>query len=93
MTFVIRSMSTTDASAGEQIRPYHVYLLPREKRARAWWTASLHLAWKFDSHADALDEVERCGSTLYDAQIVPADADARGLPPYWSRHAERPEAV
>lgn len=69
MAYVIRSMSTTDMRPGEEIRPYHIYLLPRDKRAGAWWTSSLHLAWRFDSNSDALDEVERCGSALYEAQI------------------------
>jgi len=79
--FVIRSMSTTDAVPGQQVKPYHIYLRREELRAGAWWGGA-HEAMKFATHAEALDYVARRPSLTY-AEVASDDADARGLPTYW----------
>jgi TolB-like protein len=49
--YVVRSMTATemDRRAGKKPIPYHIYLLPREHRANAYWTASVWQAAKFKS--------------------------------------------
>ena len=39
MRYVIRSMSTTDARPGQQVVPYHIYLLPPLERSGAYWSS------------------------------------------------------
>ena len=95
MTFVIRSMSTTDyrpayRGAGGKVygpylpEPYHCYLLPVAKRISAYW-APLYAAMQFDTAEQAQAEIERCSLTSCD--VVPADHEKQGLPAYWEKHA------
>jgi len=58
MTYVIRSMSTTDMP---ECRPYHCYLAWPEHRLRAWWTTSLSSAQRFDTLEAAEAEWRRIG--------------------------------
>jgi hypothetical protein len=76
-------MTTTDANRREPIRPYHIFLLPPEKRRGAWWTPYLSEAMKFDSATQAAAYIATVGGQLDRAEIAPTDADARGLPTYW----------
>jgi len=94
MAFVIRSMSTTDyVPAGygrpeQKPVPYHVYLKPYGKRAGAWWAKSLHEAMRFETEAEAIEEIGN--HVLSDsAEVAPVDADARGLPTYWENQKAR----
>jgi len=96
--FVIRSMSTTDYVVASRGQPgqmpvaYHIYLLPAEKRAGAWWTRSLHEAAKFATMADAKAQQEAYPQWLASAEIAPRDADARGLPTFWDNQKTRAAA-
>lgn len=65
MSFVIRSMSTTDYVAAGYGRPeqkpvpYHVYLVPVANRAGAWWRNWIGDAQKFDTMEEAQAEIDR----------------------------------
>ena len=95
MTFVIRSMSTTDYSPAyrsgnaivpaQQPKPYHVYLMPVGQRARAYWSSLFH-AMRFGTEAEAQDEIDRCNLTGCD--IAPEDHTLIGFPDYWVRRRE-----
>lgn len=91
MTFVIRSMTTTDANQREPIRPYHIFLRHREDRASAWWGGA-HEAMRFDTEAAAQAEIDRCAPLLERAEIAPVDADALGLPTFWQNREARRRA-
>lgn len=92
MAYVIRSMSTTDYRMAyrsgttfvpeQKPVPYHVYLMPREKRTRAFWSWILD-AMKFASIEEAQAEIDLYGLTSCD--IVPEDHEALGLPTYWEK--------
>jgi hypothetical protein len=78
--YVIRSMTTTnfDGRAGS-IRPYHIYLLPREKRFGAYW--STVGAMTFDSPQEAEAEAARSLPDSDRVNIVPErDQD---IPTFW----------
>ncbi|HPG02556.1 MAG TPA: hypothetical protein P5256_01495 [Beijerinckiaceae bacterium] len=77
--FVIRSMSTTDWNGRDPVKPYHVYLLPVAKRARAYWTSSSYERATYPSIEAAKAEIDRC--KLDGCDIAPADD--RGFPTYW----------
>ncbi len=93
--FVIRSMSTTDyrcAGYGlpeQKPVPYHIYLAKPEKRGSAWWTTSLNDLARYETEADAQAEYDRlfAEEKYSKPQIVPVDADARGIPSYWEEAA------
>lgn len=92
--FVIRSMSTSDyVPAGygrpeQKPVPYHVYLKPAGKRAGAWWTRSPIESARYETEAEAIAERDRLFADAFTKpQVVPADADALGLPPFWHRAA------
>lgn len=79
--FLIRSMSTTDARPGVEIKAYHLYLLKPEKRVGAYWRQDKLDAMKFETVEAALEhggQVLRKGD-LFD--VVPFDDS--GLPTYW----------
>ena len=90
-TFVIRSMSTTDYRMAyrsgatfvpeQKPVPYHTYLMPVEKRQRAYWNRFLGDAMVFQSREDAQAEINRCGLTSCDV----APYDHSKLPAYWER--------
>ncbi len=95
MRYVIRSMSTTDWRPGQQVVPYHIYLLPSRERGGAWWSSSHYRAERYETLEDAQVELaalnarqERSwrsqgwtGPVPTSGQIVPEDA--RGLPSFW----------
>lgn len=76
--YVVRSMSTTDSVRGSAPVPYHVYLLPPEKRLGAYWS-SPHRAQLFASPQEAEAEAVRSNTSGY--QVAPAD-DTQ-MPAYW----------
>jgi hypothetical protein len=49
MTYVIRSMSTSDWNGRDPVVPYHIYLMKPEKRRGAYWSTYMLDAMKFDS--------------------------------------------
>lgn len=61
MTYVIRSMSTSDWNGRDPVVPYHCYLAWPEHRGRAWWTTSLSSAQRFDTLEAAEAEWRRIG--------------------------------
>lgn len=89
--FVIRSMSTTDYRMAyrsgttfvpeQKPEPYHVYLMPAEKRRGAWWNRFLGDAMTFETVEDAQAEIDRHGLTSCDV----APYDHSNLPAYWER--------
>lgn len=90
MTFVIRSMSTTDFTPArrigntvipaQQAQPYHIFLKEAGKRHGAYWARSGDIA-RFETVEEAEAEAQRAKVTGYD--IVPVDFVAQGLPNYW----------
>lgn len=88
MPYVIRSMSTTDARPGVQPVPYHVYLMPEAKRIGAYWSQTEAQRWdtaeEAQAHLDTLIATGRLSNT--GQEVVPLDAHAQGIPPYWERH-------
>lgn len=90
MTFVIRSMSTTDyrparrcgntVIPAQQSEPYHIFLIEAGKRTGAYWTRCGDIA-RFDTVEEAQAEADRARVTGYD--IVPIDFAQQGLPSYW----------
>lgn len=64
MTYVIRSMSTTDWNGRDPVVPYHVYLMPTHKRNGAWWTTSSMDVMLFPTIEDAEAEWFRLGLHL-----------------------------
>ena len=89
--FVIRSMSTTDyvpayRSGADRVPeqkpvPYHVYLMPAEKRRSAFWNRFLGDAMTFETVEAAQAEIARHGLTSCD--VVPYDHS--NLPAYWEK--------
>lgn len=89
--FVIRSMSTTDYRMAyrsgatfvpeQKPVPYHVYLMPLEKRRGAYWNRFLGDAMTFETVEAAQAEIDRCDLTSCD--IAPYDHS--NLPAYWER--------
>ena len=89
--FVIRSMSTTDYRMAyrsgntfvpeQKPIPYHVYLMPVEKRRGAYWNRHLLDAMAFDTIEDAHNEIARCELTSCD--VVPYEHS--NLPLYWEK--------
>ncbi|PZR93546.1 MAG: hypothetical protein DI537_10545 [Stutzerimonas stutzeri] len=84
--YVIRSMSTTDATPREEPVPYHIYLLKPEKRARAYWSRDKSDAAMFPTPEEAQAHAEQALSNgCFD--IVPCrDED---LPTYWDERTRR----
>lgn len=83
MTFVIRSMTTTDSVRGSKPRPYHIYLKPRTHRNSAWWTSSLWDCECFSTLELALAEARRAfGDDPFSFWQVAPD-DSRAFLPYW----------
>jgi len=76
--FLIRSMSTTDMGPGRPPVPYHIYLLPVDKRIGAYWS-SIYNAQKFDTREAAQAEIDRV--RLTSCQIVSSDDRTN----YWDR--------
>lgn len=96
MSFVIRSMSTTDyVRAGygrpeQKPEPYHVYLMPAHKRGGAWWTRSSFDAQVFATEAEAQAEFDRLfAETEWYAQPQVAPLNASGVPTFWEFQKER----
>lgn len=56
MTYVIRSMTTTDAP---ECAPYHCYLAWPEQRLNAWWTTYQSSAQRFATIGEAEAEWRR----------------------------------
>lgn len=87
MSYIIRSMTTTDYTMHNPIvRPYHIFLLKREKRSGAFWSTSLRDAQTFATQEEAIEEINRYN--LSSAQIVPADQPNQ-LPAYWDWRKEQ----
>lgn len=82
--FVIRSMSTTDATPGNNPTPYHIYLLKPEKRMRAYWARNQIDAATFDTVDEALAHGEQAlPHQTFD--VVPCRD--RDVPAYWEARA------
>lgn len=101
MSFVIRSMSTTDYRPADRFGPeqkpvpYHIYLMVPEKRASAWWSRSMLDAMKFSTEDEAKAEFDRLFGDKPDyakPEIAPADAEYRGLPTFWENRKARTAA-
>ena len=60
MTYVIRSMSTTDWNGRDPVVPYHVYLLQPQARRGAYW-ATYGEIMHFDTLEAAEEEWKRLG--------------------------------
>lgn len=80
MAFVIRAMSTTDLP---ECRPYHTYLLPPERRVRAYWTAHQYEAQQFPTALDATMEALRALSGNWDV----APLNDPSFPTFWGSQA------
>ncbi len=61
MTYVIRSMSTSDWDGRNPVVPYHCYLAWPEQRAGAWWTTYHSSAQRFATIEEAEAEWRRIG--------------------------------
>jgi hypothetical protein len=59
MTYVIRSMSTSDWNGRDPVVPYHIYLMRPEHRRGAYWTPYGSEIMKFDTLEAAEDEFRR----------------------------------
>ena len=82
--YVIRSMSTTDATPGNNPVPYHIYLLKPEKRFGAYWARFQIDAATFDTIDDALTHGEHAlPHEIFD--VVPRRD--RDVPTYWEARA------
>lgn len=78
--YVIRSMSTTDASYGQKPEPYHIYLLKPERRGSAYWSTSCVDRATFDSIEAAVKHGrEALDRDTFD--VVPQNDSA--VPTYW----------
>lgn len=89
--YVVRSMTTTDYDprSGKPVTPYHIYLMPSHKRARAYWS-SKHEAQTFATPQEAEAEIARSlhnwdGGPDTKSQIVPYDDT--NVPAYWELRA------
>ena len=84
MAYVIRSMSTTDMRPGVPVVPYHVYLMPREKRLGAWWSTEFH-AQRFETLEEAEAEWRRSfpNKVLGTQDIAPVDC---AVPVWEAKH-------
>jgi hypothetical protein len=58
MTYVIRSMSTTDWNGRDPVVPYHVYLLQPQARRGAYWSTCGEIM-RFDTLEEAEEEWRR----------------------------------
>ncbi len=90
MAYVVRSMTTTDYDfrSAQPVTPYHIYLMPRESRGRAYWS-SFYNAARFDSPQAAEAEAVRLNLTNWD--ITPADH--RTFPDFWELREMAPKMV
>ena len=83
MNYVLRSMTTSDYDYRRPLTPvvpYHIYLLPPEKRRRAYWTRFVGEAMKFASPQEAEAEERRSLSDVR-ANVMP-ERDGE-YPTYW----------
>lgn len=88
MTYVIRSMSTTDWNGRDPVVPYHVYLAWPEQRLGAWWTASPSSAMRFDTLEAAEEEWRRINLDKRGRRdIAPIDCKV----PVWDAINHQPE--
>lgn len=82
--YVIRSMSTTDATPSNNPTPYHIYLLKPEKRVGAYWARHQIDAATFDT-IDAAMAHGDLALTDKRFDVVPRrDSD---VPTYWDARA------
>lgn len=60
-SWIIASTSTTDWNGRDPVEVYPIYLLPEDKRTRAWWSRSLYLAKKYETPEAAEKAIELLG--------------------------------
>jgi hypothetical protein len=70
MSYVVRSMSTTDYGK-KPVVPFHVFLLPPHKRSLACWTTYPGHAQLFDTPQEAETEMARALHDHATVQIAP----------------------
>lgn len=88
MTYVIRSMSTSDWNGRDPVVPYHCYLAWPEQRVNAWWTTSAASAHRFATLEAAEAEWRRIGlDKLGRRDIAPIDCKV----PVWEAINHQPE--
>lgn len=79
--FLIRSMSTTDARPGVEVKAYHIYLLKPEKRVHAYWRQDKIDAMRFETVEAALEHGGMALRKEDRFDVVPVDDSS--LPTYW----------
>jgi hypothetical protein len=88
--FVVRSMTTTDYDwrrPATKVVPYHIYLMPPEKRRGAYWS-SLSEAQVFPTREAAQAEIDRALTKReygYGPDVVPFHH--KDLPTFWDCQA------
>ena len=87
--YVIRSMSTTDSVLGSKSEPYHIYLLPPEKRTSAYWCRTTFGAMLFDTIEEAEEEWLAHWAPDYMGVMDIAPLDCKI--PVWERKFHTPE--
>lgn len=89
--YVIRSMTTTDATRDNAPVPYHVYLIKPEKRRGAYWCRCSSDIATFDSIEAAQAEIDRSlpQREVYEPlqDIVPQDD--RAVPTFWDARRDQ----
>ncbi len=89
MTYVIRSMSTTDWNGRDPVVPYHIYLMRPEHRRGAYWTSYGNEIMKFDTLEAAEDEYRRLWP---EKRLGRTDIAPLGHPvPVWDAIHHQPE--
>lgn len=88
MTYVIRSMSTTDWNGRDPVVPYHCYLAWPEQRQGAWWTTYPSSAMRFDTMEEAEAEWKRIGLEKYGRRDI---APLNHPVPVWDAINYQPE--
>lgn len=88
MTYVIRSMSTSDYNGRDPVTPYHIYLMKPEHRQGACWTPYGQQIMRFDTLEAAEAEwrrinLDKCGRR----DIAPTDCKV----PVWEAINYQPE--
>lgn len=88
MTYVIRSMTTSDYNGRDPVTPYHIYLMKPEHRRGAFWTPYGQQIMRFDTLEAAEAEWRRIGlDKLGRRDIAPIDCKV----PVWEAINHQPE--
>lgn len=88
MTYVIRSMTTTDWNGRDPVTPYHIYLMKPEHRRGAYWTPYGQQIMRFETLEEAEAEWRRIKlDKLGRRDIAPIDCKV----PVWEAINHQPE--